>query len=140
MLPSPADVLAAAHRLRSVVDRTPLVRSSSLSASCGTDVYLKCEFLQRTGSFKLRGAFNAIASLAPDVREKGIVASSAGNHGLGVAYAARMFGVPACIFVPASAPGVKREGILALGAEVDESQPHYDAAHDAAVTYSESRG
>ena len=140
MLPSPTEVLAAAHRLRAVVDRTPLVHSTALSAQCGTDVYLKCEFLQRTGSFKLRGAFNALASLPEDVRERGIVASSAGNHGLGVAYAARMFGVPARIFVPASAPAVKRDGIRALGAEVDDEQPHYDAAHDAAVAFSAERG
>jgi threonine dehydratase len=140
MLPSPTEVLAAAHRLRAVVDRTPLVHSTALSAQCGTDVYLKCEFLQRTGSFKLRGAFNALASLPEDVRERGIVASSAGNHGLGVAYAARMFGVPARIFVPASAPAVKRDGIRALGAEVNDEQPHYDAAHDAAVAFSRERG
>ncbi|MEO7456709.1 MAG: threonine/serine dehydratase [Gemmatimonadaceae bacterium] len=140
MLPTPTDVLAAAHRLRAVVDRTPLVHSTSLSAVCGFDVHLKCEFLQRTGSFKLRGAFNALASLPHDVRERGIVASSAGNHGLGVAYAARMFGVLARIFVPATAPDVKRDGILALGAEVDQEQPHYDAAHEAAVEYAATRG
>ena len=139
MLPTPTDVLAAAHRLRAVVDRTPLVHSSALSAACGADVHLKCEFLQRTGSFKLRGAFNALASLPADVRERGIVASSAGNHGLGVAYAARMFGVRARIFVPSTAPDVKRDGILALGAEVDQEQPHYDAAHDAAVAYGAER-
>lgn len=140
MLPTPAEVLAAAHRLRAIVDRTPLVHSATLSALCGTDVHLKCEFLQRTGSFKLRGAFNALATLPPDVRERGIVASSAGNHGLGVAYAARMFGVAARIFVPSSAPAVKRDGILALGAEVDQEQPHYDAAHEAAVAYGAERG
>jgi threonine dehydratase len=140
MLPTAADVLAAAHRLRGVVDRTPLVHSASLSAHCGVDVHLKCEHLQRTGSFKLRGAYNAIASLSREERERGIVASSAGNHGLGVAFAARAFGIPARIFVPATAPAVKREGILALGAEVDAEQPHYDAAHDAAVEFGQLRG
>ncbi len=136
MLPSPAEILVAAHRLREVVVRTPLVHSPALSDAAGTDVYLKCENLQRTGSFKLRGAYNALSLLSPDERARGVVASSAGNHGLGVAYSAQRLGIRALIFVPASAPRVKRDGIVALGAEVDESQPHYDDAHHAAVQYS----
>ena len=135
MLPSPADVLDADRRLRGVVVHTPLVRSDALSTVAGTDVYLKCENLQRTGSFKLRGAYNALATLSPYARARGIVASSAGNHGLGVAYSAKVLGMRALIFVPASAPAVKRDGIVALGAEVDETQPHYDEAHAAAVAY-----
>src|SRR5580765_5383037 len=129
---NPTDVLAAADRIRPFVKRTPLVRSDWLSAIAGGDVYLKLENEQISGSFKLRGAFNVLATLAPDVRARGIVASSAGNHGLGIAYAAKHFGVPATIFVPSNAPRVKRDGIVALGATVDESQPHYDAAMDAA--------
>src|SRR5439155_9483494 len=70
----------------------------------------------------------------------GVVASSAGNHGLGVAYAARQLGIRALIFVPANAPAVKREGILALGAEVDASQPDYDAAHALALRHAERTG
>ncbi|MEO8334558.1 MAG: threonine/serine dehydratase [bacterium] len=135
MLPSPADVIAAAHRLRGVVTRTPLVRSDALSEIACSDVFLKCEHEQVTGSFKVRGAYNALATLPADARTLGIVASSAGNHGLGVAHAARLLGMRALIFVPSSAPRVKRDGILALGAEVDESQPHYDEAHHAAVEY-----
>ena len=135
MLPSAADVIAAAHRLRGVVERTPLVRSTALSAAAGTDVYLKCENLQRTGSFKLRGAYNALATLPAAARTRGIVASSAGNHGLGVALSAQLLDLRARIFVPASAPDVKRDGILALGAEVDQTQPHYDDAHHAAVEF-----
>ena len=90
MLPSAADVIAAAHRLRGVIERTPLIRSTALSDAAGTDVYLKCEHLQRTGSFKFRGAYNALATMSPDARERGVVASSAGNHGLGIALAAQM--------------------------------------------------
>src|SRR3954463_2534651 len=100
MLPTAAQVIAAAHRLRGVADRTPLIHSAVLSELLGADVYLKCEQLQRTGSFKLRGAYNAIAALPRDVRQRGIVASSAGNHGLGVAHAARLLGTRARIFVP----------------------------------------
>ena len=135
MLPPAIAVLAAAHRLRGVVERTPLVRSAGLSDRAGTDVHLKCEQRQRTGSFKLRGAYNALASLPDDARRRGVVASSAGNHGLGLAWAARTLGVRARIFVPATAPAVKREGIARLGAEVDSAQPDYDAAHRVAEAY-----
>jgi threonine dehydratase len=135
LLPSPADVIAAAHRLRGVVDRTPLLRSAALSERAGTEVWLKCENLQRTGSFKLRGATNALAALGEAERARGVVASSAGNHGLGVAHAARALGIRTRIFIPASAPEVKRRGILAMGAEVDDSHADYDAAHHAALAY-----
>ena len=134
------DVIAAADRIRPLVQRTPLVRSNALSAAAGGDVYLKLENAQTTGSFKLRGALNVLATLPPDVRTRGVVASSAGNHGLGVAYAAKHFGVPATIFVPSTAPQVKRDGITALGATLDMAQPHYDAAMDAAKAFAAARG
>ena len=126
------DVLAAAERIRPHVRRTPLVRSAALSEIAGGDVHLKLENEQVTGSFKLRGALNAIATLSPEARARGVVASSAGNHGLGVAFAAKLYGVSATIFVPKTAPQVKRDGITALGATIDVSQPHYDAAMSAA--------
>jgi threonine dehydratase len=116
------------------------VRSAGLSARTGAEVFLKCEQLQRTGSFKLRGATNALAALSAESRARGVVASSAGNHGLGLAAAAQALGVRARIFVPATAPAVKREGIAALGAEVDASHPDYDAAHRAAELYARERG
>lgn len=131
----PTEVIAAAHRLRNMVDRTPLLRSDALSERAGADVYLKCENKQRTGSFKLRGATNALASLSAAERARGVVASSAGNHGLGLAYAARSLGARVRIFMPRSAPDVKREGIAALGAEVDATYESYDEAHVAAETY-----
>ena len=135
MLPSPAEVLAAAHRLRGVIARTPLLRSPGLSASAGAGVWLKCENRQHTGSFKLRGATNALAALSVEQRARGVVASSAGNHGLGLAHAAQTLGVRARIFVPRTAPDVKRRGILALGADVDDAYPDYDTAHRAAEAY-----
>jgi threonine dehydratase len=134
------DVLAASRRIQELVRRTPLVRSPVLSDMAGGDVYLKLENEQVTGSFKLRGATNAIASLPADVRARGIVASSAGNHGLGIAYAARYFKTPATIFVPRTAAQVKRDGIAALGATLDSTQPHYDAAMAAALAFAEERG
>ena len=135
MLPSPADVISAAYRLRGIAERTPLLRSPYLSDAAGLDVYLKCENLQRTGSFKIRGAYTALASLPVAVRARGVVASSAGNHGLGLALSAQHLGVRARVFVPANAPTVKRDGILRFGAEVDQTQPDYDAAHAAALAY-----
>lgn len=131
----PADILAAAHRLRDVARRTPLRLSPSLSERAGRDVYLKLECDQITGSFKLRGAFNTIATLPADMRRRGVVASSAGNHGMGVAWAARHFDIPATIFVPSTAPRVKRDGIAALGATVNADAPHYDAAMALAIAH-----
>lgn len=135
-----SDVLAAGARLRPLVRRTALLRSEPLSELAGADVFLKLENQQTTGSFKLRGAMNVLATLAPEARERGVVASSAGNHGLGVAYAARHFGVRATIFVPRTAPRVKREGIVALGATIDSSEPDYDAAMVAARRLAAERG
>ena len=135
-----AHVIAAGDRLRAVVRRTRLLRSDGLSAIAGGDVWLKLENEQVTGSFKIRGAMNAVATLPPDVRARGIVASSAGNHGLGVAFAAKHYGTTATIFVPSTAPQVKRDGITALGARIDTSQPHYDAAMDAAKAFAAERG
>lgn len=136
----PTDVLAAADRIRPLIKRTPLVRSRALSDIAGGDVYLKLENEQTTGSFKLRGALNVLATLTREQRARGVVASSAGNHGLGVAYAAKYFDTPATIFVPSTAPQVKRDGIAALGATLDASQPHYDAAMEAAMAFAAERG
>lgn len=130
----------AAERLRGVARRTPLRRSAALSAAVGGDVYLKLESEQTTGSFKLRGAYNTLATLPHEARERGVVASSAGNHGLGVAWAARALGVRATVFVPRSAPRVKREGIVALGATVDDAAADYDAAHALALDFARERG
>jgi threonine dehydratase len=131
----PIDVYQAAARIRGVATRTPLRRSAALSELAGGDVFLKLETEQVTGSFKLRGALNTLASLGEAVRRRGVVASSAGNHGLGVAYAARHYGAPATLFVPATAPQVKKDGIAALGARIDDSAPDYDAAMVLAKAY-----
>jgi threonine dehydratase len=136
----PIDIFAAAQRLNGVARRTELRRSARLSEHVGGDVYLKLESEQVTGSFKIRGAFNAIAALSDDVRARGVVASSAGNHGLGVAFAAHHFGVPATIFVPSTAPEVKRQGIAALGATVDASAPSYDDAMTIAKAFAAECG
>ena len=139
-LPTSGAIRAAAERIAGVARRTPLTRSARLSDIARGDVFLKRESEQVTGSFKVRGAINVLAALDGEERDRGVVASSAGNHGLGVAFAAERLGVPATIFVPSTAPTVKREGIARLGARVDDTQPDYDAAMLAAKRYAAERG
>lgn len=131
---------AAAARIASYVRHTPLILSAELSASAGGEVYLKLECEQDGGSFKLRGALNALFALTEAERTAGVVASSAGNHGIGLAMAAERLGVAAMIFVPSTAPAVKREKIAARGATVDASQPDYDAAEAAARAFAARTG
>lgn len=130
----------AAARIHSHIVRTPLIHSEELSRRVGGDVHLKLENRQTTGSFKLRGALNALAALTAEQRRAGIVASSAGNHGLGVAFAAKALGIRALIFVPRSAPEVKKSGIRALGADLDDWQPDYDAAMAVAKAFGRDHG
>src|SRR5664279_768591 len=118
ILPTAADIEAAAKRLAGVAVRTPLINAPVLDERLGARVFLKAETLQRTGSFKFRGAYNKISSIAPDRRSAGVVAYSSGNHAQGVAAAARLLGMRATIVMPADAPRAKRERTLALGAEV----------------------
>jgi len=124
-----------AERVRKLTRVTPLVPAPALGRRTGADVWLKLENLQRTGSFKLRGAAARIAALA--LRAGGdskprVVAASAGNHGLGVALAARAFGIDATVLVSAQTPDVKRAGIAALGARVEVAGATYDEAEAAA--------
>ncbi len=128
VLPAVSAVRAAAERLRDVLTPSRLERSDALSTRVGVDVYLKYELENPTGSFKVRGAYNVLASMSSEERARGVVASSAGNHGLGVAYAAHAFGVPAMLYVPRTAPQVKKDGIRALGATVNDDATDYDAA------------
>lgn len=126
MLPTAADVDAAAQRLQGVALRTPLLTSPVLDALTGARVFLKAETLQRTGSFKFRGAYNKLALIPEEKRGGGVVAFSSGNHAQGVAAAARLLGMQAVIVMPADAPRPKRERTAALGAEV----VLYDRARD----------
>src|SRR5438874_996177 len=117
-LPTAADVEAAARRLRGVALHTPLIKSPVLDALTGGRIFLKAETLQRTGSFKFRGAYNKLASIPAASRAGGVVAYSSGNHAQGVAAAAALLGMPAVIVMPADAPRPKRERTVAFGAEV----------------------
>src|ERR1700749_3743681 len=117
-LPTSADVDAAAARLRGVALRTPLISSPVLDALTGGRIFLKAETLQRTGSFKFRGAFNRLSAIPEGARAGGVVAFSSGNHAQGVAAAAKLLSMPAVIVMPADAPRPKRERTAELGAEV----------------------
>jgi threonine dehydratase len=117
-LPTAADVDTAASRLAGVALRTPLLTSPTLDAVTGGRIFLKAEILQRTGSFKFRGAYNKVAAIALEDRDGGVVAFSSGNHAQGVAAAAKLLDMPAVIVMPADAPRPKRERTAALGAEV----------------------
>lgn len=111
-------VCQAQRRLRGLVHRTPLVRSETLGAHLGTQVYLKLECLQKTGSFKPRGAFNKMLSLTPEERARGVVAISGGNHAQGVAFAARELGIAATIAMPATTPKNYLDATRDYGAEI----------------------
>ena len=118
ILPAFADVEDAAVKLEGVAVRTPLLRSDALDAAAGGRVFVKAECLQRTGSFKIRGAYNRLVRLTEAERPAGVVAFSSGNHAQGVACAARMLGVPAVIVMPSDAPRMKVEATHGYGAEV----------------------
>lgn len=117
-LPTSADVDRAAERLEGVALKTPLIASPLLDAITGGRIFLKAETLQRTGSFKFRGAYNKLSSIPEANRAGGVVAFSSGNHAQGVAAAAKMLGMPAVIVMPRDAPALKRARTADLGAEV----------------------
>jgi len=126
MVPTFADIQAAAARIAPFAIRTPLVESAGLNALTGGRVFLKLETLQRTGSFKFRGACNRLAMIPQAACANGVVAFSSGNHAQGVAAAAALFGMPAVIVMPSDAPRAKIEGTRALGGVVVE----YDRLHE----------
>jgi threonine dehydratase len=138
--PNLADIQEARQRLRGIVEQTPLYVSETFSRLCGSEVRLKAENLQRTGSFKIRGAVNKLATLSPAEREAGVVAASAGNHGQAVAWAARELGIRARIYVPLDAPMAKVEACRNYGAETELSGGDFEDALAAALEDVEETG
>lgn len=138
--PTLSEIYQARRRILGVVHRTPLERSPGLSDLAGFDVYLKVESWQRTRSFKIRGAYNAIASLDSGRRARGLVTASAGNHGQAVALAAQAVSAHATIFVPVNAPETKKRRIRALGATLDTTCADYDEAERAAAEFADRTG
>lgn len=117
-IPTFADIEAARTRISGAAHRTPVLTSRTADAKTGAKIFFKAENLQRAGAFKFRGAFNAIAALEPDVRQRGIVAYSSGNHAQAIAYAASLQGVPSTIVVPKDAPEIKVAATRGYGAEI----------------------
>ncbi|MDA8357783.1 MAG: pyridoxal-phosphate dependent enzyme, partial [Actinomycetota bacterium] len=142
-LPSAADVLRASRLLAPVVRKTPLEPSERLTAATGAEVLLKREDLQIGRSYKVRGAYNVVASLSGEERGRGVVTASAGNHGQGVAFACNSLGIHAKVFLPTTTPRQKRARIEAIGGRFVElvvEGATYDGASHAAHLDAERTG
>lgn len=135
-----ADVEAAAARLGGVVHRTPVMTSRTVNQRVRAEVFFKCENFQRTGTFKLRGAYNAVSQLTPAQKARGVLAYSSGNHAQAVALAGRLLDVPATIIMPENAPAVKREATRGYGAEIILYDPELTTREELAQTVAAERG
>jgi threonine dehydratase len=139
-LPTAAEVEQAAARIQGAAILTPLLQSSLLDARVGARVLLKVEALQRTGSFKFRGAYNRLVQLNAQERAAGVVAFSSGNHAQGIAAAAQLLGMPASIVMPRDAPAIKVENTRAYGAEIVLYDRLYESREDIAARLAAERG
>ncbi len=135
-----ATIHEAARRIQGTVVETPFAYAPRLSEESGCEIYLKKENLQVTGAFKIRGAYNKIATLSDEERSRGVIAASAGNHAQGVAMAAQIFGIHALIVMPESTPLTKINGVRYYGAEVILAGSNYDEAYAYASTYGREHG
>jgi threonine dehydratase len=138
-LPTFDDVRKAAARIESHAVRTPLLESPALNERVGGRVFLKTETLQRTGSFKFRGAFNRISQIPESDRPGGVVAFSSGNHAQGVAAAAALLGLPAVIVMPSDAPTIKVENTRGYGAEVVSYDRHTESREEIGQAIAQER-
>lgn len=134
------DFLAARQNLKGVIHNTPLDYSKTFSDLSHNEIYMKLENLQKTGSFKIRGAFHKIATLTEEERKHGVIAASAGNHAQGVAFGAANAGIPCIIVMPETAPLAKVEATTAYGAQVVLYGSNYDAAYAKALELQQERG
>ncbi|MFW9990704.1 MAG: pyridoxal-phosphate dependent enzyme [Candidatus Odinarchaeota archaeon] len=120
-------VKAAAQRIESVVNHTPVMTSRTLDTITGSKNFFKCENFQRVGAFKFRGAYNAISQLSPEDKAQGVITHSSGNHAQAVALASKLLGVKATIVMPLNAPPVKKTATSGYGADIIECEPHLRA-------------
>ena len=134
------DFEKARIRLGPLIRRTRLIHSDIYSRETGNDIYIKPENLQRTGSFKIRGAYNKMAKLSQDEKKRGVIASSAGNHAQGVALAGNMLGIRTTIVMPRYTPLIKVEATRNYGADVVLEGEDYDGAYKRAIELQEERG
>ena len=129
----------AQKRLNGVIHKTPLAHAPILSKKLNSNIYLKKENLQLTGSFKIRGAFNKISTLTNEEKQLGVVAASAGNHAQGVAYSAKYYNIKATIIMPEATPLTKVSGVRSYGAEVILHGANYDEAYKYAIDYAKEQ-
>lgn len=134
-----SQIVQAKSRISKIVDETPFAIAPNLSNEAGASVYLKKENLQITGAYKIRGAYNKIASLSDKERQRGVIAASAGNHAQGVAYSAREFNIPSIIVMPEATPLLKVQGTRDLGAKVILYGDNYDEAYAYALKEAEEK-
>ncbi|MFK5882123.1 MAG: threonine ammonia-lyase [Sulfurospirillum sp.] len=135
-----SEIVQARRLISDVIAKTPFILAPLLSERVGANIFLKKENLQLTGAYKIRGAFNKIASLSDEEKAAGVVAASAGNHAQGVGYSARHFGIKAVIIMPEATPLLKVTGTKALGAEVILHGDNYDEAYAYALKYAKDNG
>jgi threonine dehydratase len=135
-----ADVFAASARIAGSVHATPLLTCEALNSLSGKDVFFKCELFQKTGSFKARGACNAVLSLSDADAARGVVTHSSGNHAQALAYAAQRRAIPAHIVMPSNAPAVKKAAVIGYGARVTECAPTQAARESSAAALVASTG
>ena len=135
-----ADVAAAAQRLDGIVHRTPVFTSTTLDCRVDAQVFVKAENLQRTGAFKIRGGYNALAQLPLDAKERGVITYSSGNHAQAVALSAQLLGIEATIVMPNDAPDVKRKATAGYGAEIVLYDPATQTREELGARLAKERG
>ncbi len=139
-LPTLQEFEEAAKRVKSVVTKTPLIESHWLTEVTGNPVFYKCENLQRTGAYKVRGAYNLLSQLTKEEQKRGVVAASAGNHAQGVALAAQLLGIKATIFMPVGASLPKYQATIGYGANVVLTGAIFDETNTAAKEFAQKTG
>jgi threonine dehydratase len=140
LLPTIADIRAAAQRIAGTAHRTPVMTSATLDEIAGARLYFKCESLQRGGAFKIRGAYNAVSQLTDDEARRGVVTHSSGNHAAALALAAQLRGIPAHIVMPENAPRAKRVAVESYGGRIVLCAPTLDSRESTAARVQSETG
>lgn len=140
LLPQLADIKAAHRRIKPFIHRTPVLISSQLNRIFGCSLFFKCENFQRVGAFKFRGAENAVLSLSPEEKRKGVITHSSGNHAAALALAAALNEVKAMIVMPETAPEVKKNAVKGYGADITYCKPTLEAREDTVKVIMEDTG
>ncbi len=139
-IPELEDIQAAHSRIKSFIHRTPVMKSQQLNELFNCELFFKCENFQKVGAFKFRGATNAVLSMSPEEKLRGVVTHSSGNHAAALALAARLNGIKAFIVMPENAPVVKKNAVAGYGAEITFCKPTLQAREDAARLIMEKTG